>query len=619
MFAPARAEATSRSRQAPHPFARAARSGPSLVETALAEPGAALGPARRARFEHAFGHDLSAVRVHSGGGAARSAAALSAQAYTFGDHIVLGRGAHGDRLIGHELAHVIQQRAGGGAPAGTPALEASADHAAASAARGERVAVTGASALGIACLSLFDEFTGGKYSWPILKLALTHTRPVATIIQDLNALPAPEREQAIKDIIAERGNENRKFESLKTKFATAPDQATKDVLQPVMDTVKAFMFKSDDVLDGLFLVHALGETRDSLKSGTTAPTLPKAALEDVLRPDVSTDPFEETLSSGGKSYLDKLREALPRIVEAGFQKFVVGKGAAEHKDPTKVRPLTDFNRVGEASKRETDTVFGQYKKAPALKADTRGRRGNIHDQWLEMEKEIKGMGAKARRDLAKALVAYMCQTTDEIRAINLLHHAKPDFKGGIARNQEAKDQETVATELTATPAEVKKLNEIDRGWPATAASGQINIQIFKKADETSGPLAGKDVAERDFLWDMFQTLIHEYIHVLVHKDYEKYADSFGSQSPQENTLSEGVDTLFDEIVWSNVEPKVNDAKLREEVEGPVFAKQPPIKVQHARRRHYRSYSEAIRLVSLVGIRNLYAAYFLGDVKKIKGV
>jgi hypothetical protein len=40
-------------------------------------------------------------------------------------------------------------------------------------------------------------------------------------------------------------------------------------------------------------------------------------------------------------------------------------------------------------------------------------------------------------------------------------------------------------------------------------------------------------------------------------------------------------------------------------------------VKPASRRRYPSYTQAIKLVNVVGIRNLYAAYFLGDVDKIK--
>ena len=63
-----------------------------------------------------FGHDFSAVRVHTDSEAARSAAAMKARAYTVGTDIVFGNGEYrpstgaGRSLIAHELAHVLQNR-----------------------------------------------------------------------------------------------------------------------------------------------------------------------------------------------------------------------------------------------------------------------------------------------------------------------------------------------------------------------------------------------------------------------------------------------------------------------------------------------------------------------------
>jgi len=64
-----------------------------------------------------FAHDFSHVRLHTGTIAERSAEALGARAYTFGNDIVFGRAQYapadpaGRWLIAHELAHVAQQRA----------------------------------------------------------------------------------------------------------------------------------------------------------------------------------------------------------------------------------------------------------------------------------------------------------------------------------------------------------------------------------------------------------------------------------------------------------------------------------------------------------------------------
>ncbi|WP_386069635.1 DUF4157 domain-containing protein [Tahibacter sp. UC22_41] len=94
------------------------------VDTAAAvasRGGMPLPAAARAQFEPRFGHDFSGVRVHTDGEAASAARGVSAQAYTFGSHIVFGAGQYapytraGAHLMAHELAHVVQQ--GGGTPA----------------------------------------------------------------------------------------------------------------------------------------------------------------------------------------------------------------------------------------------------------------------------------------------------------------------------------------------------------------------------------------------------------------------------------------------------------------------------------------------------------------------
>ncbi len=67
------------------------------------------------------GLDLSTVRIHAGPAASRAARALNANAYAFGDDVVLGDvyeagSARGHRLLAHELAHVSQHRRRGGPP-----------------------------------------------------------------------------------------------------------------------------------------------------------------------------------------------------------------------------------------------------------------------------------------------------------------------------------------------------------------------------------------------------------------------------------------------------------------------------------------------------------------------
>jgi hypothetical protein len=90
---------------------------PPVVREALqSSAGRPLEAGVRAFFEPRLGHDLGGVRVHVGAHAARSADAVNALAYTVGQDIVFGAGRYdpssnaGRGLLGHELAHVLQQR-----------------------------------------------------------------------------------------------------------------------------------------------------------------------------------------------------------------------------------------------------------------------------------------------------------------------------------------------------------------------------------------------------------------------------------------------------------------------------------------------------------------------------
>jgi hypothetical protein len=110
-------------------------------------------------MESAFGLDLAGVRVHADERAAASAQGLGARAYTVGQHIVFGEGryapetADGERLLAHELAHVVQQSRGGASAPTQDAngpLEQAATRAASQAVSGSQpVAVAGASAPGV--------------------------------------------------------------------------------------------------------------------------------------------------------------------------------------------------------------------------------------------------------------------------------------------------------------------------------------------------------------------------------------------------------------------------------------------------------------------------------------
>ena len=124
---------------------------------AATSPGAgnSMPKALRAQMENSFGTDFSNVNINTESAQAKSIGAL---AYTQGNNIHFAPGQYnpdsrsGRSLIGHELTHVVQQRAGRvpvphqskGAPINAdPALEKEADDMGAKAAQGEIVKMPG--------------------------------------------------------------------------------------------------------------------------------------------------------------------------------------------------------------------------------------------------------------------------------------------------------------------------------------------------------------------------------------------------------------------------------------------------------------------------------------------
>ncbi len=88
---------------------------PSIVSEALQSTSTPLDTNTRSLMEERIGYDFSAVKIHTGSLATKSAQAINALAYTSGNSIVFNAGQYapetpsGKRLLAHELTHVVQQ------------------------------------------------------------------------------------------------------------------------------------------------------------------------------------------------------------------------------------------------------------------------------------------------------------------------------------------------------------------------------------------------------------------------------------------------------------------------------------------------------------------------------
>lgn len=97
--------------------AQASRDAPPIVQQALNNGGHPLDVGIQETMATRFGQNFSDVRVHTDEQAAESAQAIQARAYTVGNDLVFGEGHYqpgtgeGQRLLAHELTHVMQQGA----------------------------------------------------------------------------------------------------------------------------------------------------------------------------------------------------------------------------------------------------------------------------------------------------------------------------------------------------------------------------------------------------------------------------------------------------------------------------------------------------------------------------
>ena len=93
-------------------------SAPLPDETLLRSGGEPMPPPVRDFYEERFAREFGAVRLHTGPVSESFSESLHAHAFTYGNHIWLGRGQEvtPSPLLAHELAHVVQQGQAGKLP-----------------------------------------------------------------------------------------------------------------------------------------------------------------------------------------------------------------------------------------------------------------------------------------------------------------------------------------------------------------------------------------------------------------------------------------------------------------------------------------------------------------------
>jgi hypothetical protein len=250
--------------------------------------------------------------------------------------------------------------------------------------------------------------------------------------------------------------------------------------------------------------------------------------------------------------------------------------------------------VANTAKAQVDKVFGSFAEGPTF--STEG--GTLVDRYEEDTEEQTHNSATDNHADAVGRVRYMLNQHPGFKTLNQEHSANP-----TPNTPENAILERCIQHI-ATKYEDDLLFIIATSPGSTdRATGTVSIQREK---------TGRAGADRKLLWKKFATMIHEYIHVLAHENWHTHRDSKRKGDPQGgNTLGEGVPELLTRTVLSQV--NFNDKTLRKAVLGSTKddGSDPNIS-----RVYDDPYQHAMALVGVVGIHNLYAAYFLGETKLI---
>lgn len=274
----------------------------------------------------------------------------------------------------------------------------------------------------------------------------------------------------------------------------------------------------------------------------------------------------------------------------------------------------------------TDTVFGgilpsDRKRKPGdpspVSFGEGEKEGNLHLLYDFAHDKWKRMDAVHRRKEAMWWIRYHHRADPAILAFHASKQSRAEWgPKDVPKNAVARTISAIATDLTQDGASDKgwqnptttadKVLATWRGWPGLVIGNQVYLALYE----------GSTVEEtRRLRWRMFKTVIHEYLHTLAHKKYDKYAETFGNSSAEYTTLIEGVDDVFAGMVWQHVRPRMTtDAALREDVEGEPYWRLPPLTPMDPG--NYPAHTEAMRLTAEVGLQNVMAAYFLGLLDRL---
>lgn len=316
----------------------------------------------------------------------------------------------------------------------------------------------------------------------------------------------------------------------------------------------------------------------------------KTAALETLRPQTSavgaTFDAKDT-----DAYSNAIKENLDEIISEFHQKLYTDLEPLRSDPNNNFHTDHDIEGAANAGKEVTDQLYGNLNTGPAFQMNV-----NLIDQWADQEDRQSLLNDVEKKIQARALVEYLIDAN--CGHVNYQYNATP------SGTEEAKALEPIIESFLDSEEKVQILLDIDTGWKGAQQDGVQYLQRYKDPNNE---------ANREKMWELFHVSIHEYIHVLAHSEYKKWAYSLGGS--ETHTLVEG----FCEFFTLNVRAKFPTSALQpfqQQVEGSFYDSINPQAIPDVGDLPvgvYNSNEEAERMVGIIGIKNAQLGYFQGAV------
>ncbi len=369
--------------------------------------------------------------------------------------------------------------------------------------------------------------------------------------------------------------------------------------------VREFQARHGLAVDGVVGLRTWGVLDELQRRGIAGPT--SSALDAATPVDVAGHNDVEAILHPGTTPGD----AGPAMTETGpggaYETEVVAalnELAAEVIARPVAHPAVNMdhaNRVGDQAQEEVESFFGGL-----IVLSSRAPSGAWHPGSTRMGLADATTRHSDEQDILGWTDYFMDNGSYRPAQVAATHH----YNG--TRTSPDKHEHDRVRDVWLSSGGRAKVDRMVRAWPAEASTGTVFLQLRDPAYQT-----------RVGMWDLFGTLVHEFLHLVTHPNYMATSDAEGGGAS--DILAEGMDEHFKNEVWNSVRPRIaGDVAFRTLVEGPFAA--PVVNTadydagseidQAILGHHYDSLAQADEIAVRVGEQNARAAFFMGHVEAL---